>query len=111
MISKKHRLTKKQFNAVFNNGTIFHSDLFTICVVFGEIIPKASVVVSKKISQPAVVRNTLRRKIFASINECFQEKKITNGAYIFFLRRKKLPSHKDLVEIIKQNIFYIIKNN
>lgn len=104
MISRRHRLSKEQFNAVFKNGVVLHSALFTVRAVFEGAPPKAAIVVSKKVAASAVTRNTLRRKMFASIAACFHEKKINTGAYIFFLRTKTLPPHTQRVAAIMQSI-------
>ncbi len=68
MLAKKNRLGKKGLNQLHkSNPHVIHSSLVT--VKFARLpqqsVFEAAVVVSKKVSKKAVVRNRIRRKIYS----------------------------------------------
>jgi ribonuclease P protein component len=67
MLKKAERVPRSDFAAFFKQGRRFHSDNAT--VVFTPYPTfHASVVVSKKVSKSAVIRNTLRRRVYAKLS-------------------------------------------
>lgn len=71
MLSKKQRLSRKEFSLVYKNGRRLNANLFSL--VYKKIdtahIPRFSVVVSKKVSKSAVGRHLLKRRVYASVRE------------------------------------------
>lgn len=65
MLSKSHRLTKKEFQDVYKKR-VFFTPFFVVHVLFPTPIPttKFSIVVSKKNAKEAVTRNFIRRKYY-----------------------------------------------
>ncbi len=70
MLAKKSRLTTQQFSLAFKNAKRFRMGDFTFLIANRKFPnSKFAVVVGKKISKLAVVRNRLRRQIYARIQE------------------------------------------
>jgi ribonuclease P protein component len=68
MFRRSHRLSKEQFDETMEKGRVFHSPLF-LMRVFDASDGKgfrAAAVAPKKIARTAVVRNTMRRRIYAA---------------------------------------------
>ena len=70
MLAKKSRLTTNQFSLTFKNANRFRGGNFTF-LVSRKNYPQArfAVVVGKKVSKLAVVRNRLRRQIYAQMQD------------------------------------------
>lgn len=64
MLKKEQRLTRDQFNVVFAGGKRIHSDAFTLIYSPTKELPRASVVVSKKIAGGVIIRNILKRRLY-----------------------------------------------
>ena len=64
MLRKEQRLSRSEFSTVFENGKRIHSDAFTLIYSPTTALPKASVVVSKKIAGGVIVRNFLKRRLY-----------------------------------------------
>lgn len=65
MFAKKYRVTKKEdFDRIFRNGKGFYCDFFMVKVLVNDLgFNRFAVVVSKKVSLKAVVRNGVKRKL------------------------------------------------
>ncbi|MFC1645401.1 ribonuclease P protein component [Patescibacteria group bacterium] len=65
MFPRKKRITdKNDFNMIFKKGRAFHSDLFFIKTLKNELgHNRYGFVVSKKVSNKAVVRNKIKRRL------------------------------------------------
>jgi ribonuclease P protein component len=100
MISRTHRLTKEQFNAVFKHGVVLRSKNFLIRAVRDALSVQCAVVVAKKVARTATSRNALRRKVFAAVTRCITEKKIPHGRYIIFVLKPTLPRFAERCEEI-----------
>lgn len=74
MLSKFHRLSRRDFNLVKKTG---HKKYCSSFLTFNLPYPtlKASVVVSKKISNKATLRNQLRRRIYHYLANHYQKLK------------------------------------
>ncbi len=68
MLSKTERLSRANFDAHFKRGKRIHSPYFTV-VVSPSPHFHGSVVVSKKVSKRAPTRNTIRRRIYAQLQQ------------------------------------------
>jgi len=64
MLTKQQRLTREEFSTVFDRGKRINSDAFTLIYSPTTALPKASVVVSKKIAGGVIVRNLLKRRLY-----------------------------------------------
>lgn len=80
MLSKKKRLTKKEFDYVFKNGKRVHSPVVQLIY-----LPKGdfhgAAVVGKKVHRRAVRRNRLRRQMYGALYR-HQKKGGYEGTYI-----------------------------
>lgn len=90
MLNKSERLNRQLFNSYFKVGKRIQQKYSTIIVAPADIFLTA-VVVSKKVSLKAVVRNRLRRRFYALIKVSKKSEKIT-GVYIFIIK----PEAKNL---------------
>ena len=65
MFAKKYRISKdSDFNKIFRNGKSFYGDFFMVKVLKNDLeFNRFAVVVSKKVSLKAVVRNKIKRKL------------------------------------------------
>ena len=73
---KKKRLTHREFDEVFKNGTRIHSPLLTFISSAGlatDLEGKYAVVVSKKMVKSAVNRNRLRRQAYGALRTALSE--------------------------------------
>lgn len=68
MLSKGQRLTRSEFQAVFESGTRTGNSAFTYINKPAEE-PKAAIVISKKLLPGAVDRNRFRRKLYNLIKK------------------------------------------
>lgn len=66
MLKKQERLSRQEFSAHFATGRRTHTDLFSLIYSPGAGL-KAAAVVSKKVSKKAHERNTVRRRIYATL--------------------------------------------
>lgn len=66
MLKKQERLSRQEFSAHFAVGKRIHTELFSLIYSPGSVL-KASAVVSKKVAKKAHERNTLRRRIYATL--------------------------------------------
>lgn len=66
MLKKIHRLTQKEFQEVWDTGKRHHNQYVTMVIAPSQTF-KAAVVVGKKVSKLAVVRNHLRRQFYGVI--------------------------------------------
>lgn len=68
MLSKSHRLTKKEFQDVYKKR-VFFTPFFVVHALFPAPTPitKFSVVISKKNAKEAVLRNSIKRKYYRAL--------------------------------------------
>lgn len=69
MFSKKYKITKKEdFNKIYKSGSVFYSEHLKVFVLPNNLnYNRFSVVISKKVSPKAVLRNKIKRKIKNSL--------------------------------------------
>lgn len=84
MLPKKERLSRVEFNRFFAEGKRYHTPLFTLMYVPHTEL-HVSVVASKKVSPKAVVRNKIRRRIYAIVRG-YRTEKETRGVFIFLAK-------------------------
>lgn len=84
MLSKKERLTKKEFDRFFANGRRCHGNLFTL--VCGDSTTfHGAVVVGKKVFKHAVDRNRLRRRLYNILYRLSRDHDL-KGVYIILTK-------------------------
>ncbi len=67
MLPSSRRLSTDLFKKTLEKGLVFHSPLFIIYVLKTLNISRFSVSIPKKITKKAVLRNKIRRRIYAII--------------------------------------------
>ena len=98
MLPRKKRLTKEAFSTHFSHGKRFHTPRYTVVYAAYPTF-HASVVVSKKVAKRAVIRNKLRRQIYAmlvSLNKVYTY----GGVWIVLVKQQSpIPSEEVYTEI------------
>lgn len=84
MLSKSNRLSRPEFTQFFKIGKRLSDPIATLIYCQSDNF-QASVVVGKKVSKLAVVRNSLRRQTYDQIAE-FVEKETQPGIYIIITK-------------------------
>jgi ribonuclease P protein component len=84
MVEKHARISRADFPAIMQSGRRFHSTSVSAVVVFG-VLPRVSVVVSKKVAKSAVDRNRLRRRVYGVV-ERFMAEQPLSATVIFLLK-------------------------
>lgn len=104
MFKKSERLSVAEFASYFKRGARTH---FKIATVVTAPLPtsgrKCAVVVGKKVSKKAVVRNQIRRRVYAQLRTELQE--AFNGVCIVLIKPAyksltKAQSHAEISKII-----------
>lgn len=106
MLAKGQRLSREQFAHHFNHGKRFHSPYGTV-VVSPFSTFHGAVVVSKKVSKRAVVRNTLRRRAYAQLYTIAKEQH--PAVFIMLLKPtmltlSRVQQHAALKELIERGV-------
>lgn len=102
MFSRSERLNRQEFNDYFKKGSRFNQPLLQLIYIPEDKL-KVAVVVGKKVSKQAVVRNRLRRQTYHSLREALKVVGVNQGVFIVILR----PQIKDL----PRPVFNQIKDN
>jgi len=108
MLRKANRLTTKQFDEFFATGRRFHSLVCTIAYTPHPTFHGA-VVVGKKVHKRAVVRNTLRRRIYGQL---YRQVGRSGQTGVFILLTKPSAStlpRKELQQSIESAIATVLK--
>lgn len=101
MLSKKKRVTKKDFHNLMKEGKTFSTQLFLFFFVKKEF-PQYAFVAPKNLFKKAVKRNKFRRigyNVLRSIP-------LKQGSGIFFYKKQSITA---TTEEIKENILFILK--
>lgn len=106
MLAKQQRLSREAFTQYFKIGKRFQSAYATLIIASSTEF-HGSVVVSKKVSKKAVVRNTLRRRVYAQLYKL--NKKEIRGVYILVLKPavmslSRSKQHEAIVDVIEQGV-------
>jgi len=103
MLSKKERLSRKEFSRFFSLGKRSNSKIFTL-VYSPHPTFQASVVVPKKVEKSAVKRNKIRRQIY-DIVRSHQKTEDFVGVFIFLLKSNtKELKHEEVIEEVLEII-------
>jgi ribonuclease P protein component len=66
MLKKRERLSRREVEQVLNKGKRVRGTLFSISVIGAQEM-KCAVVVSKRVAKQAVLRNKIRRRVYATL--------------------------------------------
>jgi ribonuclease P protein component len=105
MLLKSKRLSKKEFDEVFEKGSGFKTDNFSTKFLRNKDTTKTSVVISKKKLPLSSDRISVRRKVYGALEKIWTD--IPKGTWmIFFVQNKKLPSadvlYKEVGSVFKK---------
>ncbi|MCD5396584.1 MAG: ribonuclease P protein component [Candidatus Pacebacteria bacterium] len=100
MIKKKNRLKIKEFQNLFKIGKKKHTTLFLIIIQEHQEYAKIGISIPKKIYKKAVIRNSIKRKIY---NFLKKEKLINLKKHFLIIIKKKADysNEENLNEIKK----------
>jgi len=85
MLPKKHRLAKSaEVKKTTAKGRSFFNPYFVVKFLKGAEHPKATVIVSTKVSKKAVVRNALKRTVRSVLKDYIE--KLPAGSYAFIVK-------------------------
>jgi ribonuclease P protein component len=88
MLSSKYRIPKNQILNIIKRGKKIQGEFFDLKSWYDDTLPhsKFAVVVSKKVSKSAVVRNRAKRLIKGAIYHLLKENKFRRGNHVFLVR-------------------------
>jgi ribonuclease P protein component len=92
MLKKSARLGRAAFSNYFSKGKRSHG-LYTTVIYSPAEAFLCSVVVGKKVSKKAPVRNTIRRRIYSLVERIVKEKNLS-GAYIVIVKPEVIKLSK-----------------
>ncbi len=102
MFSKNHRLSRQEFDYYFSHSRPYHADTVIMRHAPSSSY-KVSVVVGKKVSKRAVIRNRVRRQVYAAIRRAHGASPLS-GAYIFMVKPAFLKvskaQHYEIVRVL-----------
>ena len=100
MLSKKNRLKKnKDFNKIFKKGKKINEEVLLLIILKNNLKEtKVGVVINKKVSKKAVIRNKIKRRIYNSIRNKLPE--IEKGFDFLIIVRPEIKE-KSFFEINK----------
>ena len=67
MLSRSYRISVRQFNTIMEKGRVAHSPLFLVRVLSNMPDTRIAAVAPHKVIKTASARNSIRRKIYASV--------------------------------------------
>ncbi len=100
MLPRSYRIPTAQFPAV-TRGKVLQNDLFRVVLKYDESLKHArcAVIVSNKTAKTAVVRNRIRRQVYAVLGEMMTSLPI---AYISVFPKKVPLEHSEIITALKQ---------
>ena len=101
MLSKKQRLSRKEFSLIYKNGKRVSTPLFYFIYKKAQERSRYSVVVSKKVSKSAVGRHKIKRRVYSILSEYIKQHPthIYDGIFIM-----SPQVSKESVDTIKQTV-------
>ncbi|MCB9815443.1 ribonuclease P protein component [Candidatus Nomurabacteria bacterium] len=108
MFKKTNRLTKVEFDEFYKTGLKKHFPHLTI-ITKPLQKTKTSVVVGKKVAKSAVRRNTLRRRVYATLKRVDTDNKSLGGIIIILKPSYNSLTRKAAEEFLKQSIAQVLK--
>lgn len=109
MFKKTERLNRSEFSEYFRVGKRQHFPHLTI-ITSPYISRKVSVVVSKKVAKSAVRRNTIKRRIYATLRTLLVPAEF-QGVFIVIVKPSiNSLSKKAVDELLKESIAQVLKS-
>lgn len=105
MLSKKERLSRKEFSRFFSMGRRTHTTLFQIVYTHHNTL-HVSVVLSKKFVRSAVLRNKIRRRIYDIVR---QHRKTTGVVGVYIIIIKSSTIHQKTYQELKKEVIDCIQ--
>lgn len=106
MLAKKYRLDPKRIPFIAKRGKKFSGQYFDLKVWYDEELefPNFALAVSTKVDQKAVVRNRIKRKMRAAIEELLKEDFFKKGSYLFIVKNNEVANLKqsELVDLTRR---------
>ncbi len=108
MLPKSRRLSTKQVKSVVEKGRMLHSPFFAIRAINIDKPSSFSVSVSKKVAKTAVLRNSIRRRVYSAVSKVIND--VNPGQYVFLMAKNGIEK-RSLEEILSEikEIFVKIK--
>ncbi|CAN5139235.1 hypothetical protein BH11PAT3_BH11PAT3_0070 [soil metagenome] len=99
MLPTSHRMPRELFEELLKRSQYANSLHFSLRFKVGAPHSRFGVSVSKKISKSAVIRNSIRRRVYASLRDEIEH--ITPGLYLFMAKAGagKIQGEKLVLEI------------
>ena len=114
MLPKKFRLSREEFKQVMSDGQMVPGRLMGVLILRAKgegrrakELSKAGLIVSKKLSNKAVVRNKLKRRLRAALQSILPE--IHSGLHLVVLPNRR--ALETTVEELKNEICHLIIKN
>ena len=101
VLPKRYRLTKSEFQAVRRHGQLHSGKLMAILIIQYSVFsiqysyPKAGLIVSRRLSPKAVVRNRLKRRLRAALQRILPE--LNSNLHLVVL-----PNHRSLDSSVEE---------
>ncbi|MEY3783914.1 MAG: Ribonuclease [Candidatus Parcubacteria bacterium] len=109
MFKKSERLSRSEFAVYFKTGKRHHFPDCTI-ITSPALTRKVAVVVGKKVSKRAVVRNTVRRRVYAALYKVLQTTSQTETVIIIVKPTYSTLSRAAADVIVSKSIAQVIKS-
>jgi len=102
MLESSFRLKKKEIVQLFKKGRIFRYDSFFFRIAFNQVShSRLAIIIPKKVSAKATVRNRLKRKVMIALSSQDKIKDKNIDLAIFF---KEIPAEKEIESLLKAAI-------
>jgi ribonuclease P protein component len=106
MLTRKERLTKKEFQQAYKNSKTFYSNNFILkSSTNNKQMNSYGVMISKKVSKKSVIRNKLKRQILEIIR--LNKQCINNGYSCIFVVKESAINLS--YQAIEKEIIYLLK--
>jgi len=104
MLNRRNRLPRLLFKRISSKGVTISSPIFNFkyaVSVSAELSKRFAVVVAKKVSKKAVIRNRLRRQVYSTLGGVL-EKIRPDSSGIFYV--KSLPKNFQVIKLEVNNL-------
>lgn len=102
MLSKRQRLSRKDFSFVYKHGKRLNTPLYSLIYKDTNTKPQFSVVVSKKVSKSSVTRHILKRRFYGAIRDFLKKQPDFSQSVVVILHPQ---SAKEPYSVITQHIY------
>lgn len=109
MFKRSERLTTTEFSEYFSSGKRLHTKYFTF-ITKPLDRRKVAVVVGKKVAKSAVVRNTLRRRVYAILREELDVRAYQGVCIVVVKPTARTLSRKVVDTTLRESIAELLKS-